>query len=136
MNYELAKYGIENSYDAGKNNYETETERIEAIQWEQEYFWIQHCIEEIEEFSLVVKNEDEYADYIAAKQAVIEYQEIFVQSENNYSEKIMETLAMQQSLILNLTKKLETIMKSMSPNKKEYLTVKELEEVYSIKSEK
>jgi len=132
MNYEELKHGDENPYKAGKESHFTEKELEEENQKYLEYEY-NLALEIIQDFQESVLHEEEYADYIAAKQAIVEYQEIYIQKKNDFSEEVIEALKIQSDLIVSLSKELKKIKDSLSPEKIEMLNVKELAQIYNIK---
>jgi len=134
MNYEEMKYGDENPYRAGKNGYLTEAEENDDIAKYDEWEFLQ-AIQVIEEANAIVKNENEYADLVAANSSIVEYREIILKYESSHNNRLLEEIQTLKDTIINLSIGLSKVIEKTPPSKKKLITVKEFEELYSIGEE-
>ncbi len=157
-NYEAGSKGEENEYAAFKDGYTTQKAIDEDLDIEQDWIYHEH-LKILEQYEFIVAedynqiNQDEelYADYMSGKNALIEYQEVIVKNQNDFSEKAIEETAMLKDMFINATDNIaekvinklgiqiedivEAILnkKQAIGNKQEMLTVRELAEIYAIK---
>ena len=133
MNYEEASTGIENDYRAMSDGSEL-VDEYEAENFEKEWDF-HYAVDIINEFKAIVKNEDDYADLILANNKIIEYQAIYVKVENNDNNELREKMSSIKKAIIILSKQLEEQKQALPISEKKLITVKEFEEVYSMKEE-
>lgn len=134
MNYELAKYGQEDTYTAGKDSCLTETELNEDLEAELEWFTFEE-LNQIEEANAIVQNIEEYPELIAANEAVVEYKEVVVEYRTTHSEELLNKIAILEKTIIDLSKKLSQQLEQIPVSEKKFITVKDFENVYSISVE-
>ena len=133
MNYEEGSTGIENDYRAMSDGSEL-VDEYEAENFEKEWDF-HYAVDIINEFKATVKNEDNYADLILANNKIIEYQEIYVEVENNDNNELREKRSSIEKAIIVLSKQLEEQKQTLPLSEKEFLTVRDVEMHYSIKEE-
>ena len=104
-----------------------------ALDGEQSAF--EEALEYIEEFKIIVKNRDNYADLFLAEQKVVEYQKIYVNYEENSTDELKTKIDSLEIILIDMSKKLREQLDVIPISDKKMITVKDFEMVYSIGEE-
>lgn len=130
MSYELFSRGEENEYLAFSEGELTQDQIDGDLEKE-----LYEAFDYIDQFREIIKNENEYADYVTANNAVVEYKEIFVENKSNTNEEYDTRLGMLQNVIIELANKLKKQEEQIPIWKKDYITPKEFELLYGMSEE-
>ena len=95
----------------------------------------QEALYYIDEFQAIVENENNYADFSLVNGKIVEYQEILIEYEKHPSEKGSNELQELKQAVIDMAKKLETLMPTIPISEKKRITVKDFEKLYSISEE-
>jgi len=112
----------EQYYDDCANSGQMEKDFLEAL-------WY------IDEFRVIVENEDDYADLISAENKIIEYQKIYIKDENNTTDETRLELEELKNSIIAQSQLLEKLLSTIPISEKKMITVKDFELHYSIPEE-
>ena len=130
MSYELFSTGEENEYLAFSEGEFTQDQMDRDHEKE-----LEDIFDYIDQFKEIVKNENEYADYVTANNAVVEYREVFVENQSSPNEELIARLGTLENVIINLVNKLKEQEEQIPLSEKKLLTVKDFEMLYSIPEE-
>jgi len=89
----------------------------------------------IEVFQAIVKEEENYADLIEAENKIVEYQEVYVNYENNTTDELRTKIENLGQIIVDLADKLKEQANQIPISEKKLITVKDFETLYSIAEE-
>jgi len=95
----------------------------------------QEALYYIEEFKAIVKNEDNYADLLLAEARIIECQEVYVNYKHNSTNELKTKMENLETIIIDMSKKMQEQLATISISDKKMITVKDFEMVYSINEE-
>lgn len=107
----------------------------EELYRHQEHLKHLEAIGYIKEFSEVVKEEDEYADLAVAEGKIIEYQEVYVNYEQNSNDELKTKIESLGQIIVDISQKLKEQANQIPISEKKLITRKEFEELYGIQEE-
>jgi len=89
----------------------------------------------IEVFQAIVKEEENYADLIEAENKIVEYQEVYVNYENNTTDELRTKIESLGQIIVDLADELKEQANQIPMSEKKLITVKDFETLYSIAEE-
>ena len=104
-----------------------------ALLHDQEVF--EEALHYIVEFKAIVKNEEDYADLLLAEEKIVEYQEVYVNYEQNSTNELKTKIDNLENIIIDISKKLMVQSSSIAIADKKMINVKDFEELYSIGEE-
>jgi len=117
--------------DVEEQNYEDHG----LMQIERDYKEHLEAMYYIEVFQAIVKDEENYADLIEAENKIVEYQEVYVNYENNTTNELRTKIESLGQIIVDLADKLKDQANQIPISEKKLITVKDFETLYSIAEE-